>query len=119
MPASTILRELFEGLVIELPNGDYITGVAESWVVSDDAKRYVFTIRESAKRSNGDRFTSEDYVYSLKRSVDPKTLSNYSSMLYPIKNARAIVLGKLSPQDLGVYSQEERTLVMELEEPTP
>ena len=119
VPASNILRDLFEGLVIELPNGDYIPGVAESWVVSDDAKRYVFTIRENAKWSNGDRFTAEDYVYSLKRSVDPKTLSNYSSMLYPIKNARAIVLGKLSPQDLGVYSQEERTLVIELEEPTP
>lgn len=119
VPASNILRDLFEGLVIELPNGDYIPGVAESWVVSDDAKRYVFTIRKNAKWSNGDRFTAEDYVYSLKRSVDPKTLSNYSSMLYPIKNARAIVLGKLSPQDLGVYSKEERTLVIELEEPTP
>ena len=31
VPASNILRDLFEGLVIELPNGDYIPGVAESW----------------------------------------------------------------------------------------
>ena len=39
VPASNILRDLFEGLVIELPNGEYVPGVAESWSVSDDSKR--------------------------------------------------------------------------------
>mgnify|MGYP000096321503 FL=1 len=67
VPASNILRDLFEGLVIELPNGDYVPGVAESWSGSDDSKTYVYTIRKNAKWSNGDRFTAEDYVFSLKR----------------------------------------------------
>ena len=119
VPASNILRDLFEGLVVELPNGEYIPGVAESWTVSEDSKRYVFKIRKNAKWSNGDAFTAYDYVYSFKRSVDPKTLSNYSSMLYPIKNARAIVMGEASPEQLGVYSEDENTLVVELEKPTP
>ena len=119
VPASNILRDLFEGLVVELPNGEYIPGVAESWTVSEDSKRYVFKIRKNAKWSNGDAFTAYDYVYSFKRSVDPKTLSNYSSMLYPIKNARAIVMGEAAPEQLGVYSEDENTLVVELEKPTP
>jgi oligopeptide transport system substrate-binding protein len=119
VPASNILRDLFEGLVVELPNGEYIPGVAESWTVSEDSKRYVFKIRKNAKWSNGDAFTAYDYVYSFKRSVDPKTLSNYSSMLYPIKNARAIVMGEAAPEQLGVYSEGENTLVVELEKPTP
>ena len=119
VPASNILRDLFEGLVVELPNGEYIPGIAESWTVSEDSKRYVFKIRKNAKWSNGDAFTAYDYVYSFKRSVDPKTLSNYSSMLYPIKNARAIVMGEASPEQLGVYSEDENTLVVELEKPTP
>jgi oligopeptide transport system substrate-binding protein len=119
VPASNILRDLFEGLVVELPNGEYIPGVAESWTVSEDSKRYVFKIRKNAKWSNGDAFTAYDYVYSFKRSVDPRTLSNYSSMLYPIKNARAIVMGETSPEQLGVYSEDENTLVVELEKPTP
>ena len=91
VPASNILRDLFEGLVAELPNGKYIPGVAESWTVSEDSKKYVFKIRKNAKWSNGDKLTAQDYVFSLRRSVDPKTLSNYSSMLYPIRNARNIV----------------------------
>ena len=119
VPASNILRDLFEGLVIELPNGDYVPGVAESWSVSDDSKTYVFTIRKNATWSNGDKLTAQDYVFSLKRSVDPKTLSNYSSMLYPIKNAREIVLGEKQPSELGVYAEDANTLVVELKEPTP
>ena len=119
VPASNVLRDLFEGLVIELPSGEYTPGVAESWTVSADAKKYVFKIRQNAKWSNGDNFTAHDYVYSLRRSVDPNTLSNYSSMLYPIKNARAIVLGELQPERLGVYADSEKTLRIELEEPTP
>ena len=119
VPASNILRDLFEGLVIELPNGEYVPGVAESWSVSDDSKRYVFTIRKNAKWSNGDKLTAEDYVFSLKRSVDPKTLSNYSSMLYPIQNAREIVLGEKQADELGVYAESINTLVIELKEPTP
>jgi len=119
VPASNVLRDLFEGLVIELPNGDYVPGVAESWSVSDDSKTYVFTLRKNAKWSNGDTVTATDYVFSLKRSVDPKTLSNYSSMLYPIKNAREIVLGEKQASELGVYAKGSSTLIIELEEPTP
>ncbi len=119
VPASNVLRDLYEGLVSEEANGNYIPGVAESWTISDDGKTYRFKIRDTALWSNGDRIVAEDFVFSLRRSVDPKTLSNYSSMLYPIKNARDVVLGKLSPNALGVYAESDKILVIELEEPTP
>ena len=119
VPASNVLRDLYEGLVSEAANGDYIPGVAESWSISEDGKTYRFKIREEAIWSNGDRVVAEDFVFSLRRSVDPKTLSNYSSMLYPIKNARDVVLGKLPTDKLSVSAENEKTLVIELEEPTP
>ena len=119
VPASNVLRDLFEGLVMEDPSGAYISGAAESWSLSEDAKTYVFKMRENGKWSNGDVVTAEDFVYGLRRSVDPATLSNYSSMLYPIKNARDIVLGKKSSETLGVRSDGPQTLIIELEEPTP
>ena len=119
VPASNVLRDLYEGLVSEAANGDYIPGVAESWSISEDGKTYRFKIREEAIWSNGDRVVAEDFVFSLRRSVDPKTLSNYSSMLYPIKNARDVVLGKLPTDMLSVSAENEKTLVIELEEPTP
>ena len=40
-------------------------------------------------------------------------------MLYPIKNARDVVLGKLPTDMLSVSAENEKTLVIELEEPTP
>ena len=119
VPASNVLRDLFEGLVMEDPAGAYISGAAESWSLSEDAKTYVFKMRENGKWSNGDVVTAEDFVYGLRRSVDPATLSNYSSMLYPIKNARDIVLGKRSSETLGVRANGPTTLIIELEEPTP
>jgi oligopeptide transport system substrate-binding protein len=119
VPASNVLRDLFEGLVMEDPSGAYISGAAESWSLSEDAKTYVFKMRENGKWSNGDVVTAEDFVYGLRRSVDPATLSNYSSMLYPIKNARDIVLGKRSSETLGVRANGPTTLIIELEEPTP
>ena len=119
VPASNVLRDLYEGLVSEEANGNYIPGVAESWTISDDGKTYRFKIRDNAFWSNGDRIVAEDFVFSLRRSVDPQTLSNYSSMLYPIKNARDVVLGKLSPDVLGVSAEGDKTLVIQLEEPTP
>lgn len=119
VPASNVLRDLYEGLVSEAANGDYIPGVAESWSISEDGKTYRFKIREEAVWSNGDKVVAEDFVFSLRRSVDPKTLSNYSSMLYPIKNARDVVLGKLPTDKLSVSAESENTLLIELEEPTP
>ncbi|HJL82245.1 MAG TPA: ABC transporter substrate-binding protein, partial [Gammaproteobacteria bacterium] len=119
VPASNVLRDLFEGLVMEDPSGAYIPGAAESWNISEDAKTYTFKIRENSKWSNGDVLTAEDFVYGLRRSADPATLSNYASMLYPIKNARDVVLGKKKPQALGVSTDGPTTLIIELEEPTP
>ena len=119
VPASNVLRDLYEGLVSEAANGDYIPGAAESWTISEDGKTYRFKIRDQAVWSNGDRVVAEDFVFSLRRSVDPKTLSNYSSMLYPIKNARDVVLGKAPTNKLGVTAENEKTLLIELEEPTP
>ena len=119
VPASNVLRDLFEGLVMEDPSGRYIPGAAKSWALSKDAKTYIFKMRENGKWSNGEDVTAEDFVFGLRRSVDPATLSNYSSMLYPIKNARDIVLGKKKPEALGVRAEGPYTLVIELEEPTP
>jgi oligopeptide transport system substrate-binding protein len=104
---------------MEDPSGAYIPGAAESWNISEDAKTYTFKIRENSKWSNGDVLTAEDFVYGLRRSADPATLSNYASMLYPIKNARDVVLGKKKPQALGVSTDGPTTLIIELEEPTP
>ena len=73
VPASNVLRDLFEGLVGEKPNGEYIPGAAESWEISEDSKTYTFKIRRDAKWSNGD-----DVVRSEERRVGKECRSRWS-----------------------------------------
>ena len=89
----------------------------KSWEVSADSLTYTFYLREDARWSNGDPVTAEDFVYGLRRSVDPATLSNYSTILEPIRNAMPIIRGELSPEQLGVEARDANTLVIELNGP--
>ena len=119
VPESNIGRDLFEGLIAEAPNGDLIPGVAETWEMSEDGKTYTFRLRENARWSNGDPVTAGDFVFGMRRSVDPKTLSVYSFILAPIENAEAIIDGDMPPETLGVTALDDRTLEIRLANPTP
>lgn len=119
VPASNILRDLYEGLTIEAPNGDVIPGAADSWEISADGKLYTFHIREGARWSNGDPVTAHDFVFGLRRSADPATASKYSQILSPIENAEAIVAGKMQPELMGVKAIDNQTLEIRLKAPTP
>lgn len=116
---SNVLRDLYEGLVGETPNGDPEPGAAESWTVSDDGKTYVFSLRHGARWSNGDPVTAHDFVYGFRRAADPKTLSIYTFILSPIENADAIAAGSLPPDRIGVRALDDYTLEIRLANATP
>lgn len=116
---SNILRDLYEPLVMEAPDGALIPGAAERWSLSDDGRVYTFWLRPEGRWSNGDPVTANDWVFSMRRAVDPATLSIYSSILYPIKNAEAINKAELPPEQLGVRAVGPLTLEITLQNPTP
>ena len=119
IPSSHILRDLFEGLTTESPDGRIIPGAASRWNVSRDGLVYTFYLRRDGAWSNGDGLTSEDFVYSLRRSANPETASNYANILYPIENAREVLSGELTVDALGVTSLDRFTLQITLNAPTP
>lgn len=119
IPSSHILRDLFEGLTTEAPDGRIIPGAASRWNVSRDGLVYTFYLRRDGAWSNGDGLTAEDFVFSLRRSTDPATASNYANMLYPIENARAVLAGEMPLEALGVVSLDRFTLQITLNDPTP
>jgi oligopeptide transport system substrate-binding protein len=119
VPASNILRDLYEGLTSEAPDGRLIPGAASRWELSADGRIYTFHLRPEARWSNGDPLTAEDFASGLRRSVDPATGSNYSQILSPILNADAIIAGRLPAGQLGVRALDAHTLRIELKEPTP
>ena len=79
-------------------NGKVTPGIAKSATVSKDGKIWTFKLRE-AKWSNGDPITAQDFVYSWRRSLTPKTESPYSYLFSGVKNADQIIAGKM-PQKL-------------------
>jgi oligopeptide transport system substrate-binding protein len=119
VPSAHILRDLFEGLTTEAPDGRIIPGAASRWNISRDGLTYTFYLRRDGAWSNGDALTADDFVYSLRRSTDPLTASNYANVLYPIENAREVLAGELPAEALGVTSLDRFTLQITLNDPTP
>lgn len=119
VPSSHILRDLFEGLTSESPEGDVIPGAALRWNISRDARTYTFYLRRDLTWSNGDPLTAEDFVFSLRRAANPATAANSARMLLPVLNAREVLAGELPVEELGISLLDEFTLQITLTGPTP
>jgi oligopeptide transport system substrate-binding protein len=119
MASAHILRDLFEGLTAESPEGRIVPGAAIRWNISRDGKTYTFYLRRDALWSNGDPVTAQDFVYGLRRSAAPSTASNYAHVLLPIENAAEVLTGVLPSNELGVTALDEYTLQISMRDPTP
>ncbi|SEN56843.1 peptide ABC transporter substrate-binding protein [Lihuaxuella thermophila] len=114
-----ILNNVMEGLMRAGKDGNPVLGMAaEEPKVSDDKKTYTFKIRD-AKWSDGKPVTAHDFEYAWKRSLDPKTASEYAYILYPILNAEKYNTGKASADEVGVKALDDKTLEVKLEAPIP
>ncbi|NVY97157.1 peptide ABC transporter substrate-binding protein [Lactobacillus sp. DCY120] len=80
---------------------------------------YTFPLRKDAKWSNGDPVTAQDFVFAWRRTVDPKTKSQYSFIYEGITNAKDITDGKKAVDSLGVKALDKHTLQVTLEKPVP
>ena len=114
-----VIRDLYEGLVTESPDGTVQPGVAASWDISPSGTEYTFTIRDSAKWSNGAKVRAQDFVSAWRRVVDPKEASPVADLLRPIANAAEIIAGRLPPEKLGAYAARDDRLVVHLTQPAP
>jgi oligopeptide transport system substrate-binding protein len=118
--ARNIDFDLFEGLTAFGNDGAVVPGIATSWETSSDGLRWTFHLRPDAKWSNGDPLTSEDFLYGLRRLIDPATASAFSSDLGMIVNAAEIIAGRETDlTKLGVEAPDARTLLINLRRPVP
>ncbi len=115
--SSAVLINIFEGLTRLDKEGTPTPAMAEKWEVSPDGLTYTFNLRD-AKWTNGDPVTAGDFEYAWKWALNPDNLSEYASVFYPIKGAQAYNDGKGSADDVGIKVQDDKTLVVTLENPT-
>ncbi len=117
--SNNIVRDLYEGLTSFSPAGEIVPGAAASWEMDGAGTTYIFHLRPSARWSNGDAVTAEDFASGLQRSVDPATGSAFAQILAPIANAKAVIARQQSPATLGVQALDAVTLQIRLTAATP
>ena len=117
--AGNIIFEMFVGLTTLDAKTNVIPGAAESWTISPDGKTYTFKIRKGMLWSDGRPMTADDFTYSFRRTMDPKTAARGAPMFYMIVNGRDVNSGKAPVETLGVRSVDATTLEIKLLNPTP
>ena len=108
-----------EGLTRKGKNGTFVPGLAKSWDKSADGLKWTFHLRDGIKWSNGDPITAQDFKNGWLRALNPQTASQYSYMLYPIKNAEKYNKKAVSAEKVGIKVINDKTLEVELEAPVP
>ena len=119
--AAYVLANAFEGLMTyDTETGSLICGEAESYTVSDDGTVYTFTLRDGLKWSDGSDHTAEDYVYAIKRILDPNTGAQYVDMVMAyIAGAEEYYAGETDDFDtVGIKALDDKTLEITLTSPT-
>lgn len=114
MAGADILYNIMDGLMRN-NNGQIEPGVATKYDLSDDGLTYTFHLREDAKWSDGVAVKAGDFVYALQRLVDPNTAAGGAYMGEILKNAKAILAGKMKPDQLGVTAPDDKTVVITLD----
>ena len=90
-------NQLFNGLVQLDDNLNIKPDIAKSWLISDDAKTYTFTIKKNVYFHNHKLFgnkkrevTAHDFEYSFNRLTNEKTASPGSNTLQQVEHYNAI-----------------------------
>lgn len=114
-----ILADLFEGLTAHDAHGRVVPGVAHSWRTSEDGLLWTFHLRKDARWSDGAPVTADDFVFSFRRLMDPRTAASLAYFLYAIEGASAVNAGEAPPDTMGVAAVDSHTLQIRLAEPFP
>ncbi len=135
-----VASKVFDGLFTYDKDLQVIPAVAKEMPtvgnggISSDGKTFTIKLRTDTKWSDGQPVTAKDFVYAIKRSLDPKLAAPYATSLYDIDGARAYntAMGtKEAPKQasdaelatmrdqVAVAAPDSATLVVRLAAPRP
>jgi oligopeptide transport system substrate-binding protein len=93
--------------------------IAKSWEIQDGGKKIVFMLRDDVYWSDGKKVRAQDFEYSWKRLLNPKTASQYAYILFDVLNAQEYAEGKLKDDaTVGVKADSDDVLTVTLRHPT-
>ena len=107
---------IYEGLLRLDDKNEIVGGLASSY--TEEGNKYIFDIREGLKYSDGSNIELVDIRNAFLETLNKEYLSQYSNMLFIIKNAKEYYEGKVDEKELGVYIEDGK-LIIELKEDVP
>ena len=118
--AVNVLSLMFDTLFKLDENGKVKKSLVDSYEIVEDEENdeyYIeFTLKE-AHWSTKDQLTAEHVVFAWKRLVDFRNDYEAASLLFDVKNARAIKEGDVPVDDLGVEAVEDTVVKVSFEKP--
>lgn len=132
----TVIANCMEGLVRLDNEGNIQPGVAETIDVAQDGRTYTFHLRRDAKwhvfkneknepeedyfpENFNNTITAHDFVFALRRALDPVTQCPDAGKFSAIENAPEVLNGSIRPEQLGVSAPDDYTLVIRLSKSVP
>ncbi len=116
--AAKLLGLVYEGLTRIGKNGKVEKALMKKYEVFEDAEdgeyRMEITIKDTAW-SDGRAVSADDVVYAWKRVLDPEFSCAAASLLFDIKNARAVKNGDASIDDLGLAAVDKSVIEVQFE----
>lgn len=109
---------LFEPLMRKNATGELTLAAADAVDVDSTQTLYTFHIR-SHRWSNGEPVTAYHFEKAWKYALKPGSHCFRADLFYLIKNAEAVKRGELPLDAVGIWAPNEKTLVVQLEHPTP
>lgn len=128
--SNTVIKNLYSGLVSADENGNISCCNALSYDVSEDGMKYTFKLRQDNfwffdKDKNDvidegefSPVVADDYIFALRRVLDPKMQSPYADYFSCIKNGSKIISGKAQPETAGISAPDDYTLEITLDYPS-
>ena len=107
--ANAIVSLLFDTLFSLDENGNIKNALVKEYQIYEDSQKDEYTmtiILNNTKWSNGLPITADDVVYTWKRLLSPHNSFEAASLLFDIKNARAIKEGDETIDNLGAEATE-------------
>jgi peptide/nickel transport system substrate-binding protein len=85
------LTSVYDTLVWQDLNGEFVPGLAKSWEISDDGLTYTFHLRDDAVFHDGAPFNAQAVKFNLDRIADPATKSQKAVfMLGPYQSTEIV-----------------------------
>ncbi len=116
--ATKILGMIYEGLYKYDENGKLTEGIASGHKVTEDPEKGLYQLEIYLKNtawSDGRSVQAADFVYAIKRALEPEFRGEAAALLMDIKNAKEVKAGDKSIDDLGVYDADTQVIQIQFE----